>query len=111
MSGDQPSDLDPVGSDDSSIASQTSSGKKRAGAPAKYVWQCFKRYKDALGNELDDSLRSMILEELDIALHYDITDKMWDGECVTLEADAAVAPIGNDVDAAAMDLEQMLARQ
>ena len=52
-----------------------------------------------------------ILEELDIALHYDITDKMWDGECVTLEADAAVAPIGNDVDAAAMDLEQMLARQ
>ncbi len=50
-------------------------------------------------------------EELDIALHYDITDKLWDGEYVTLEADAAVAPIGNDEDAAEMDLQQMLAWQ
>ncbi|DBA98803.1 TPA: hypothetical protein ACH3X1_014569 [Trebouxia sp. C0004] len=74
-------------------------------------------------DELDDSLRSMYedcntdwtsspcQEELDIALHYDITDKLWDGEYVTLEADAAVAPIGNDEDAADMDLQQMLAWQ
>ncbi len=33
------------------------------------------------------------------------------GEYVTLEADAAVAPIGNDEDAAEMDLQQMLAWQ
>jgi len=44
-------------------------------------------------------------------LHYDITDKLWDGEYVTLEADAAVAPIGNNEDAAEMDLQQMLAWQ
>ena len=50
-------------------------------------------------------------EELDIALHYDITDKLWDGEYVTLEADAAVAPIGNDEDAAEMGLQQVLAWQ
>ncbi|DBA89231.1 TPA: hypothetical protein ACH3X1_016376 [Trebouxia sp. C0004] len=74
-------------------------------------------------DELDDSLRSKYedcntdwtsspcQEELDIALHYDITDKLWDGEYVTLEADAAVAPIGNDEDAADMDLQQMLAWQ
>ncbi|DBA70040.1 TPA: hypothetical protein ACH3X2_012291 [Trebouxia sp. C0005] len=67
--------------------------------------------RQALARSVQGRLPNMILEELDIALHYDITDKMWDGECVTLEADAAVAPIGNDVDAAAMDLEQMLARQ
>ncbi|DBA97462.1 TPA: hypothetical protein ACH3X1_015177 [Trebouxia sp. C0004] len=46
-----------------------------------------------------------------IALHYDITDKLWDGEYVTLEADAAVAPIGNDEDVADMDLQPMLAWQ
>ena len=76
-------------------------------------------------HELDDSLRSMYeacntdwtsspcQQELDIALHYDITDKLWDGEYVTLEADAAVVPIniGNDEDAAEMDLQQMLAWQ
>ncbi|DBA89085.1 TPA: hypothetical protein ACH3X1_016262 [Trebouxia sp. C0004] len=49
--------------------------------------------------------------ELENALHYDITDKLWDGEYVTLEADAAVAPIGSDEDAAEMDLQQMLAWQ
>ena len=74
-------------------------------------------------DELDDSLRFMYedcntdwtstpcQEELDIALHYDITDKLWDGEYVTLEADAAVAPLGNDEDAADMDLQQMLGWQ
>ena len=73
--------------------------------------------------ELDDSLRTMYetcntdwtsspcQEELDIALHYDIADKLWDGEYVTLQSDAAVAPIGNDEDAAEMDLQQMLALQ
>ncbi len=50
-------------------------------------------------------------EELDIALHYDITDKLWDGEYVTLETDAAVAPLGNDEHAADMDLQQMLGWQ
>jgi len=49
MNDDQPIDIDQVGSDDSSMASGSSSGKKRAGAPAKYVWQYFKRYKDPLG--------------------------------------------------------------
>ncbi len=70
-------------------------------------------------DELDDSLRFMYedcntdwtsspcQEELDIALHYDITDKLRDGEYVTLEADAAVAPLGNDEDAADMDLQHM----
>ena len=77
-------------------------------------------------DELDasyDSLKSMYEEcnndwtscprqsMLDIALHYNITDKLWDGEYVTLEADATVAPIGNDEDAAEMDLQQMLAWQ
>ncbi|DBA82959.1 TPA: hypothetical protein ACH3X1_006738 [Trebouxia sp. C0004] len=166
MNDDRPIDIDQVRSDDSSMASGSSSGKKRAGAPAKYVWQYFKRYKDPYKakrdiilnqrakeptekvkkrkvdgrdqplleddtheeveqtpDELDDSLRSMYedcntdwtsspcQEELDIALHYDITDKLWDGEYVTLEAGAAVAPIGNDEDAADMDLQQMLAWQ
>ncbi|DBA96509.1 TPA: hypothetical protein ACH3X1_015387 [Trebouxia sp. C0004] len=37
---------------------------------------------------------------MDIALHYDTTDKLWDGDYVTLEADAAVAPNGNDEDTA-----------
>ncbi|KAA6427044.1 MAG: hypothetical protein FRX49_02801 [Trebouxia sp. A1-2] len=41
------------------------------------------------------------------ALHYDITDKLWDGEYVNLEADAAVAAIGSDKDAAEMDLKQI----
>ena len=48
MNDDQPIDIDQVGSDDSSMASGSSIGKKRAGAPAKYVWQFFKRYKDPL---------------------------------------------------------------
>jgi len=52
MNDDQPIDIDQVGSDDSSMASGASSGKKRAGAPAKYVWQYFKRYKDPLGKEV-----------------------------------------------------------
>ena len=52
MNDDQPIDIDQVGSDDSSMASGSSSGKKRAGAPAKYVWQYFKRYKDPLGKEV-----------------------------------------------------------
>ncbi|DBB00772.1 TPA: hypothetical protein ACH3X1_000704 [Trebouxia sp. C0004] len=34
------------------MASGSSSGKQRAGAPAKYVWQYFKRYKDPLGKEV-----------------------------------------------------------
>ena len=74
-------------------------------------------------HELDDSLRSIYeacdtdwtsspcQEELDIALHYDITDKLCDGEYDTLETDATVAPIGNDEDAAEMDVQQMLAWQ
>ena len=51
--------------------------------------------------------------ELEVALHYDITDKLWDGKYVALELDAvaAVAPIGNDEDAAEMDLQQMLTWQ
>ena len=52
MSADQPIDIDQVGSDDSSMASGSSSSKKRAGAPAKYLWQYFKRYKDPLGKEV-----------------------------------------------------------
>ncbi|DBA94615.1 TPA: hypothetical protein ACH3X1_002195 [Trebouxia sp. C0004] len=52
MNDDRPIDIDQVGSDDSSMASGSSSGKKRAEAPAKYVWQYFKRYKDPLGKEV-----------------------------------------------------------
>ncbi len=52
MNDDQPIDIDQVGSDDISMASGASSGKKRARAPAKYVWQYFKRYKDPLGKEV-----------------------------------------------------------
>ncbi|KAL3130143.1 hypothetical protein ABBQ38_008453 [Trebouxia sp. C0009 RCD-2024] len=89
MNDDQPIDIDQVGSDDSSMASGSSIGKKRAGAPAKYVWQFFKRYKDPLGKEV----------------------KKNNGEYVTLQSDAVVAPIGNDEDAAEMDLQQMLALQ
>ena len=85
MNNDQPIDIDQVGSDDSSMASGSSSGNKWTSSPCQ--------------------------QELDIALHYDTTDKLWDGEYVTLEADAAVAPIGNDEDAAEMDLQQMLAWQ
>ncbi|DBB05525.1 TPA: hypothetical protein ACH3X1_012478 [Trebouxia sp. C0004] len=44
--------VDIVESDDDSVASGSSSGKKRAVAPAKYVWQYFKRYKDPLGKEV-----------------------------------------------------------
>ncbi len=57
MNDDQPIDIDQVGSDDSSMASGASSGKKRAGAPAKYVWQYFKRYKDPLGKEVTSNNR------------------------------------------------------
>ncbi len=87
MNNDQPIDIDQVGSDDSSMASGSSSGNKWTSSPCQ--------------------------QELDIALHYDTTDKLWDGEYVTLEADAAVVPIniGNDEDAAEMDLQQMLAWQ
>jgi len=87
MNDDQPIDIDQVGSDDSSMASGSSSGKKRAGAPAKHVWQYIKRYKDPLGKEVKRNNR----------YHQ--------------EADATVAPIGNDEDAAEMDLQQMLAWQ
>ncbi|KAA6421387.1 MAG: hypothetical protein FRX49_08664 [Trebouxia sp. A1-2] len=51
MNDEQPVDIDQVGSGDISMAARTSSGKKRAGAPAKYVWQYFMRYKDLLGKE------------------------------------------------------------
>ena len=91
MNDDQPIDIDQVGSDDSSMASGSSIGKKRAGAPAKYVWQFFKRYKDPLPLGFHQvclgcqtCLKSCRLSQL--RLYIDI--------------DAAVAPIGNDEDAA-----------
>ena len=71
-------------------------------------------------DELDESLQSMheacnsdrtdslMQQELDIALHYDINNNLWDGAFVTLEADAGVAPIGNDEDAAEVNLRGML---
>jgi len=72
-------------------------------------------------DELDESLQSMyeacnnsdwtdslMQQELDIALHYDITNNLWDGAFVTLEADARIAPVGNDEDAAEMNLRDML---
>ena len=57
MNDDQPIDIDQVGSNDSSMASGSSIGKKRAGAPAKYVRQFLKRYKDPLGKEVKKNNR------------------------------------------------------
>ena len=73
-------------------------------------------------DELDESLQSMyeasnsgnhwtdslMRRQLDIVLHYDITDNLWDGTFVTLEADSRVAPVGNGEDAAEMNLWDML---
>ncbi|KAL3134204.1 hypothetical protein ABBQ38_006687 [Trebouxia sp. C0009 RCD-2024] len=79
-----------VDRDGGSAASDESAGMvKKHGAPPKCVWQYFKRSKNALEQE-----------HLNIALHYDTTASFWDGDVVTLEADASIAPIGNDEDAA-----------
>ncbi|DBA94031.1 TPA: hypothetical protein ACH3X1_001681 [Trebouxia sp. C0004] len=52
MYSDAPIDIDAVGSDNDSVASGSSCAKKRVGAPAKYVWQYFKRFKDPTGKEV-----------------------------------------------------------
>ena len=86
MNDEQPVDIDQVGSGDISMAARTSSGKKRAGAPAKYVWQYFMRYKDLLGKEVK-------------------RNKCYHQVCLGCQT---CLNIGNDKDTAEMDLQQML---
>ena len=60
---------------------------------------------EACDSDLTDSLMQ---QQLDIALHCDITNNLGDGAFVTLEADAHAALSGNDEGAAEVNLREML---